>query len=135
MTGKALDRDRASGLMHDRGLDALVFCEPEAIRYVLGAWAGPASLFRRAGSHFVVIPKDSGLPVCAVVTDFDAGRLRSVAPDIEIRTHPSWIETVVVDRNGADMPLERRVEAAILESGRSTDFARPRNLRTQAIDP
>ena len=58
MTGKALNRDRASCLMDDRGLDALVFCEPEAIRYVLGAWAGPASLFRRAGSHFVVIPKD-----------------------------------------------------------------------------
>ena len=52
-------------------------------------------------------------------------RLRNVAPNVEFRTHPSWIETVVVDGDGADMPLERRVEAAILESGRSTDFARP----------
>ncbi len=120
-----LDRDRASDLMQECGLDALVLCEPEAFQYVMGVWAGPASLFRRAGSQFVVVPQNPDLPMGAVVTDFDADRIRPHVPDVELRTHPAWIETVVANAANAELPLERQIEMAIGALDRPVDFVRP----------
>ncbi len=124
MTGN-LDRIRATEHLEHHDLDALVLCEPEAFQYAIGAWPGPASLFRRAGSQFAVVPRDPDLPLGAIVSDFDAERVRSVASDVELRTHPAWIETVTVEAGDPALPVEQQIEEAISASGRSTEFARP----------
>lgn len=124
MTG-ALDRNRANEMLSRYGIDALVLAEPEAFRYATGAIVGPSGLLRRAGSQFAIVPRDPALPIAAVVPDFDANRIKAISPDIEIRTHPSWIETVRLPGDTADMAMEARIEAALAMMGRDPDFHRP----------
>lgn len=121
----SIDRRRAGDLLARHHLDALVLSEPEAFRYVTGAWAGPASLFRRAGAAFVVIPREPETPLGAVVSDFDAERIGRAAPGLLLRTHPAWIETVWLDRAPASDPIGKRIEAATRALGRPAEFARP----------
>ncbi len=71
-----LDRRRATLLMRDQGLSALVFCQPETIIYATGAFAGVASNWRRAGAAFVVVPADEAAPLVAIVGDLQAGKFR-----------------------------------------------------------
>jgi Xaa-Pro dipeptidase len=120
-----IDRVRASTLMLQRGIDALILCEPEAFRYATSASPGPASLFRRAGASFAVIPQRPELPVAAVVTDFDAKRIGSAAPELILRTHPCWIESIFLESKPQASFLEQQLEHAAQALGRPDDFSRP----------
>jgi Xaa-Pro aminopeptidase len=129
--GQNLDRQRAQRLLTQAGFDALLLCEPEAFHYAIGVSQGVAGLFRRAGSGFALIPADPALPLGAVIGDLYAAEMRQHAPDIEVRLHPLWIETVTVDDN------DKAVERAIAKgwSTRQRDFARPATFDlTLALD-
>jgi len=139
----AIDRDRASELLSASGFDALVLAEPEAFRYAVGALAGSSSAFRRAGSQFAVVPRDASLPVAAVVCDVDAGRITSASPDVELRTHAGWVETVRLPQGGAAAPLADRIETFLADRDREPGYQRPatfdvaesaRTLRTLLTD-
>jgi len=126
-----IDRQRASRLLEQYDLDALVLCEPEASRYATGVTAGPASLFRRAGSTFVIIPRSADYPIGLVVTDFDARRYKTDQPEMIMRTHPAWIETVRLENLSISEPLTARIDTAIRAINRPTDFARPATFDTK----
>jgi Xaa-Pro aminopeptidase len=119
--GQNLDRKRAQRLLAQAGVDALLLCEPEAFHYATGVYQGVAGLFRRAGSGFAVIPADPAVPLGAVVGDLYAAEMRQKAPDIELRHHPLWIETVAVE--GHELPVEQAIAQGW--STRQRDFARP----------
>ncbi|RWM09936.1 MAG: aminopeptidase P family protein [Mesorhizobium sp.] len=121
----ALDRARASELMERAGLDALILCEPEAIRYATGAPIAPASLFRRAGACFALVPRRSDIPLGLVVPDYDISSFAEHVPDAVLRSHPTWIEHVSIDTQSVDTPLEERLEAALLLLKRPQNFRRP----------
>lgn len=121
----ALDRNRASEILSRSGIDALVLAEPEAFRYATGAIVGPSGLLRRAGSQFVIVPRDPALPVSVVVPDFDIDRIKAIAPDVEIRSHPSWIETVRLPADLQGLSMEAGVEAFLATLGRDPGFQRP----------
>ncbi|RWD62910.1 MAG: aminopeptidase P family protein [Mesorhizobium sp.] len=120
----ALNRERASELMERAGLDALILCEPEAIRYATGAPIAAAALFRRAGACFVLVPRQADLPLGLVVPDYDVSSFTEHVPDAVLRSHPTWIEHVSIDQS-ADEPLEHRLEAALRLLKRPQDFRRP----------
>ena len=122
MTG-FLDRDRASQLMAEAGLDALVLSEPEAFRYATGENPGPAALFRRAGAAFALVPRDVGLPMGVVIADFSAAPFRGRS-DVVLKEHPAWIESVAIDPADPG-PLEGRIEAGLAGLGRPPGYARP----------
>ena len=124
MTG-FVDRERATQLMDRAGLQALVFCAPEAFHYATGAWIGPAGLFRRAGAGFVVIPAGQELPIGVVVADFNAAQLGAALPDAVIRSHPIWIESAALDASTSRQGLAQRIEAGLASSGRTPNFSRP----------
>lgn len=124
MTG-FVDRERANALMARAGLDALVLSEPEAFQYAIGASMGPAGLFRRAGAGFVVIPRQTDLPIGVVAADYQVSQLRAAAPSVVVRTHPVWIETVAIDGTLPEPSLAERIEASIASLGRPANFSRP----------
>ena len=55
-----LDRQRASALMAQRGIDALIVVQPENFRYATGAHPGFVSSWRRAGTQ---MPPGSAQPL------------------------------------------------------------------------
>jgi len=110
MNPHAIDRIRASTLLQQAGLDALLISEPEAFRYVTGASQGAAGLFRRAGAGFALLPADPSIPLGVVTGDLYAATLEQQAPDLLVRSHPLWIETVAI------APSEAPVEQAIREA-------------------
>lgn len=89
-----IDRRRASRLMAEAGLDGLVLFQPEAFRYAIGAPAGVATMWGRAGSAIALVPGDEGATLAAIASDHAADLIRTVAPDIDLRTHRIWIDTV-----------------------------------------
>ncbi|MBV8045605.1 MAG: aminopeptidase P family protein [Paludibacterium sp.] len=117
-----LDRQRAARLMEKAGLDALVLCEPESFFYATGLSQGVAGLFRRAGAGFALVPADPARPIGVVVGDLFAEPFRQAGGDVELRTHPLWIETARVD--GDTLAIEQAL-AADWAARRSSDFARP----------
>lgn len=121
----ALDRSRASDLMSSYGIDALVLAEPEAFRYAIGSSVGPSGMMRRAGSQFAIVPRDPALPVAAIIPDFDETRTRATSPDIELRMHPTWIETVNLPEDMQGMSLEEGIEAFLARLNRDPAFQRP----------
>ena len=60
MTGH-LDRRRASALMQQQELEALVLIQPESIVYAAGAFPGVATHWRRAGAALLLVPADEAL--------------------------------------------------------------------------
>jgi len=54
-----IDRSRASRLMAERGLDALLLAKPESFRWATAAPPGVAAFFRRAGAALALIPGDA----------------------------------------------------------------------------
>lgn len=89
-----IDRKRAARLMAEAGLDALVLFQPEAFQYAIGAPAGVATMWGRAGAAIALVPADAGLPLGAVVSDHAAGIVRQKASSVDFRTHRIWIDTV-----------------------------------------
>lgn len=89
-----IDRRRASRLMAAAGLDALVLFQPEAFRYAIGAPAGVATMWGRAGSAIALVPVDEGATLAAIASDHAAGQIRSMASAVDLRTHRIWIDMV-----------------------------------------
>jgi Xaa-Pro aminopeptidase len=88
-----LDRRRASLLMREQGLSALVLAQPESIAYAAGAFPGVASFWRRAGAAFLVIPADETLEVSAIVGDLQARTFAAQSGIADVRHHRIWVET------------------------------------------
>lgn len=117
-----VDRARASRLLAEAGLDALVIAEPEGFHTVTGAPQGVAGLFRRAGAGFAVLPADPALPIGAVVGDLVLATMRAQVPDA--RSHPLWMEQA--ELASADHgPVEARITAAWRNARREPGFGRP----------
>lgn len=95
-----IDRGRAQQLMREAEIDALVLFQPEAFRYAVGAPAGVATMWGKAGSAIALVPADSGAGLAAVVSDHAAPIIRRAAPDIDLRCHRIWID--LVDLSGVD---------------------------------
>ncbi|MDQ1184386.1 M24 family metallopeptidase [Agrobacterium larrymoorei] len=89
-----LDRKRAERLMRDAGIDALVLFQPEAFQYAIGAPAGVATMWGRAGAAIALVPSDSERPLAAVVSDHAAPVVLQKSLDVEVRTHRIWIDGV-----------------------------------------
>lgn len=88
-----LDRRRASHLMAQEGLSALVLCQPENITYAAGAFPGVASNWRRAGAAFLVVPGDETAPLTAIVGDLQARSFAQASGIADVRSHRIWVET------------------------------------------
>jgi Xaa-Pro dipeptidase len=97
-----LDRRRAERLMREQELDALVLAQPESIRYATGAFAGVASFWRRAGAAFVVVPRDAGQQLTAIVGDLQAAEFQTQSGITDVRTHELWVETSAIPDNPGD---------------------------------
>jgi Xaa-Pro aminopeptidase len=95
-----VDRGYAQRLMRDAGLEALVIFQPEAFRYAIGAPAGVAAMWGRAGAAIALVPADETKRLAAIASDHAAGSIRKAAPEIDIRTHRIWID--MVDLTGAE---------------------------------
>lgn len=95
-----IDRSRAQQLMREAEIDALILFQPEAFRYALGAPAGVATMWGRAGSAIALVPADAGAGLAAVASDHAAPIIRRVAPDIDLRCHRIWID--LVDLSGVE---------------------------------
>ncbi len=100
-----LDRRRASRLMGEQGLSALVLAQPESISYAAGAFPGVATFWRRAGAAFLVVPADESEPVSAIVGDLQAKSFASQSGIADVRSHRIWVETA---RFGEDGGVLRR---------------------------
>ncbi|MDS7594848.1 Xaa-Pro peptidase family protein [Agrobacterium tumefaciens] len=99
-----IDRHRAEKLMREAGLDALVLFQPEAFRYAVGAPAGVATMWGRAGSAIALVPCDAAPSISAVVSDHAAPLVAKAAPNVEIRMHRIWID--LVDLAGVETVTE-----------------------------
>lgn len=95
-----IDRSRAQQLMREAEIDALVLFQPEAFRYALGAPAGVATMWGKAGSAIALVPADAEAGLGAVVSDHAAPLVRKVAPDVDLRCHRIWID--MVDLSGGE---------------------------------
>ncbi|NRF08862.1 M24 family metallopeptidase [Agrobacterium pusense] len=95
-----IDRGRAQQLMREAEIDALVLFQPEAFRYAVGAPAGVATMWGKAGSAIALVPADAGAGLAAVVSDHAAPIIRRAAPDIDLRCHRIWID--LVDLSGVE---------------------------------
>ena len=67
-----LDRQRASRLMSQAGIDALILFSPESFSYATGTAPGVATMWRQAGAVAVMVPLDSNMPETAIVSDLFA---------------------------------------------------------------
>ncbi|MGV1903536.1 M24 family metallopeptidase [Agrobacterium sp. 22-3674b3] len=95
-----IDRGRAQQLMGEAGMDALVLFQPEAFRYAVGAQAGVATMWGRAGSAIALVPADAASRLAAVVSDHAAPLVEKAAPDVDLRRHRIWID--MVDMSGVE---------------------------------
>ena len=95
-----IDRGRAQQLMREAEIDALVLFQPEAFRYAVGAPAGVATMWGKAGSAIALVPADAGGGLAAVVSDHAAPIIGRAAPDIALRCHRIWID--LVDLSGVE---------------------------------
>jgi len=80
--------------MREAGLDAMVLFQPEAFQYAIGAPAGVATMWGRAGAAIALVPRDATLSLASVVSDHAAPVVLQKAPDVEVRTHRIWIDGV-----------------------------------------
>jgi Xaa-Pro aminopeptidase len=94
-----IDRRHAESLMRQAGLDALVIFQPEAFRYAIGAPAGVATMWGRAGAAIALVPADASMKLAAVASDHAAGSIRKAVPDVDLHTHRVWID--MLDLTGA----------------------------------
>ncbi|MBI4922425.1 MAG: aminopeptidase P family protein [Devosia nanyangense] len=88
-----LNRRRATRLMQEQGLDALVLAQPESIVYATGAFPGVATYWRRAGAAFVLVPSDETAPLTAIVGDLQAKAFATQSGIADVRSHRIWVET------------------------------------------
>jgi Xaa-Pro aminopeptidase len=89
-----IDRIYAEDLMRKAGLDALVLFQPEAFRYAIGAPAGVAAMWGKAGAAIALVPADPSSGLAAIASDHAANSIRNVQPRMDLRTHRIWIDSV-----------------------------------------
>lgn len=94
-----IDRKRATRLMNEAGIDALVLFQPEAFKYAIGAHAGVAAMWGRAGAAVALVPAQSDAKLAAIVSDHAAATVYRQAPEVDVRTHRIWID--MLDVTGA----------------------------------
>jgi Xaa-Pro aminopeptidase len=122
-----LDRARASRLLAERGLDALVLTQPESFTYATGLPAGVAAMWRRAGGATALVPADQQSRIGAVVGDLNADALARRAPGIDLRTHPLWIDHIDLGASGAPgVSTAELVNAAYRRAEGGSDAFPPR---------
>jgi Xaa-Pro dipeptidase len=100
-----LDRHRATRLMQQQGLDALVLSQPESISYATGAFPGVATYWRRAGAAFVVVPADASAPLTAIVGDLQAQAFAAQSGIADVRAHRIWVERTGLPGSDPSLPL------------------------------
>lgn len=121
-----IDRTRASRLMAERGLDALLLAKPESFRWATAAPPGVAAFFRRAGAALVLIPADVEAPVAAVCTELFGPATRAALGDKNVFTHPDWVETADFRPwDGAMLSAAQVTTCAHQAAGREPGFSRP----------
>src|SRR3546814_12443248 len=98
-----IDRQYAQQLMEEADLAALVLFQPEAFRYAIGAPAGVATMWGRAGSAIALVPSDATASLAAVASDHASGAIHRLALDVELRTHRIWID--LVDLTGIEIGI------------------------------
>jgi Xaa-Pro aminopeptidase len=124
MPQPSLNRARATTLLRQADMDALVIAEPEGFKYATGVSAGVPALFRRSGAAFAVIPADPAMPCGAVIGDLYAGSLAGSTAIPKVKAHPLWIEVATIS-NGATAPIEQQLRAAWQSDGRPDGLQRP----------
>ena len=121
-----LDRHRASRLMREQGIDALVLFQPENFTYATGAGSGVTSMWRRGGACIAIVPSDPNAALPVVVGDLDAKYLGPGSAGLDVRAHRIWIDMVDL----TDVARDGRTPAEIVQDGyrRASDGAsfRPR---------
>ena len=121
-----INRTRASRLMAERGLDALLLAKPESFRWATAAPPGVAAFFRRAGAALVLIPADVEAPVAAVCTELFGPATRAALGDKNVFTHPDWVETADFRPwDGAMLSAAQVTTRAHQAAGREPGFSRP----------
>lgn len=110
-----IDRRYAQELMVDARLDGLALFQPEAFRYAIGADAGVAAMWRRAGAAIALVPADANARLSAVISDHASAQARRAAPDVILKTHGLWIDSV--DLSGLSCNAPDVSEAAMRVSG------------------
>jgi Xaa-Pro dipeptidase len=125
MPGSYIDRARASALMKQANIDALVVLQPENFQYATGAPPGVAALFRKAGAAMAVIPADSASAPAAIVTDLFAPAFRAMSDIADMRVHPIWVETADLAATGTNLDVQARIAKANEAAGRTDGFRRP----------
>jgi Xaa-Pro aminopeptidase len=113
-----IDRNRAEKLMREAGLDALALFQPEAFRYAIGAPAGVATMWGRAGAAIALVPAAADIRLAAVASDHAGEAIRKAAPGTDLRTHRIWIDMVEVTAAGSIADID--------EAYRRTGVAGPR---------
>lgn len=96
-----IDRHRAEQLMQEAQMDALALFQPEAFRYAVGAAAGVATMWGRAGAAIALVPADPASRIAAVVSDHAEDQIRRAAPAVDLLSHRIWIDTVDLSGVGA----------------------------------
>lgn len=86
--------------MQEGGIDALALFQPEAFRYAIGAAAGVATMWGRAGAAIALVPAQAGAALAAIVSDHAAASVRKAAPAVDLRSHRIWID--MLDVTGAE---------------------------------
>lgn len=125
MPGGYIDRARASALMKQAGIDALVVLQPENFQYVTSAPSGVAALFRKAGAAMAVIPADVSATPAAIVTDLFAPAFRAMSDIADMRVHPIWVETANLAATATSLDVQARIAKANAAAGRPEGFRRP----------
>lgn len=120
-----LDRQRASRLMAEAGLDGMILLSGESFAYATGAAPGVATMWRRAGAVAVFVPADATLSETAIVSDLFAGNFAAASHITDIRESPIWVETTDLAGDESGQAAEEIIKNAWQQAGRPPGFARP----------
>lgn len=120
-----LDRQRASQLMSQAGIDGLILLSPESFIYATGASSGVATMWRRTGAVAVLVPAAPNIPETAIVSDLFARNFKKASHIKDVRESPIWVETTDLHGFDPSQDPEDIIASAWQEAGRAHGFARP----------
>ncbi|MDG2406973.1 MAG: Xaa-Pro peptidase family protein [Paracoccaceae bacterium] len=120
-----LDRQRASRLMSQAGIDSLILFSPESFSYATGTAPGVAAMWRQTGAVAVLVPADTDISEAAIVSDLFAKSFLSTSHIKDVRESPIWVETTNIDHLDPNQTPESLIWSAWQGAGRSKGFERP----------
>jgi Xaa-Pro dipeptidase len=126
-----LDRQRASRLMSQAGIEALILFSPESFSYATGTAPGVATMWRQTGAVAVLVPMDSNRPETAIVSDLFAKQFLKHSHIKDVRESPIWVETTNIDHLDPDQTTESLIRSAWQGAGRAQGFERPTTFDPQ----